>query len=39
MEYEISELGRSLAPIFHQLAEWSKHNLAVAEKARQRYDR
>jgi DNA-binding HxlR family transcriptional regulator len=39
VEYEISELGRSLAPIFHGLAEWSKRNLPEVEKARARHDR
>ncbi|WP_086662505.1 winged helix-turn-helix transcriptional regulator [Lentzea kentuckyensis] len=38
VEYEISELGRSLAPIFHGLAEWSKRNLAEVDEARLRYD-
>lgn len=34
MEYEISELGRSLAPLFAALSEWSV-NLDKVEKARQ----
>ncbi|SDG97268.1 transcriptional regulator, HxlR family [Lentzea fradiae] len=38
VEYEISELGRSLAPVFHGLAEWSKRNLAKVDEARSRYD-
>ncbi len=38
VEYEISELGRSLAPIFHHLADWSTNNLAEVGKARSRYD-
>lgn len=38
VEYEISELGRSLAPIFHNLAEWSMSNLAKVDEARSRYD-
>ncbi|MFC3898870.1 winged helix-turn-helix transcriptional regulator [Lentzea rhizosphaerae] len=38
VEYEISELGRSLAPIFHNLAEWSKRNLTQVDEARLRYD-
>lgn len=37
VEYEISDLGRSLAPLFHSLAEWSP-NLAEVEEARRRYD-
>jgi len=37
VEYEISDLGRSLAPLFHSLADWSP-NLAKVEEARRRYD-
>jgi DNA-binding HxlR family transcriptional regulator len=37
VEYEISDLGRSLAPLFQSLAEWSP-NLAKVEEARQHYD-
>ena len=37
VEYEISDLGRSLAPLFAGLAEWSV-NLAEVERARQDYD-
>jgi DNA-binding HxlR family transcriptional regulator len=37
VEYEISELGRSLAPLFATLAEWSV-NLAKVEQARLDYD-
>lgn len=37
VEYEISELGRSLAPLFASLAEWSP-NLEKVEAARQAYD-
>jgi DNA-binding HxlR family transcriptional regulator len=37
VEYEISELGESLAPLFHSLAEWSP-NLAKVEKAREHFD-
>ena len=37
VEYEISELGRSLAPLFATLADWSV-NLDQVEQARQRYD-
>jgi DNA-binding HxlR family transcriptional regulator len=37
VEYEISELGRSLAPLFHSLAEWSP-NLAKVEEARTHFD-
>ncbi|SFO85872.1 DNA-binding transcriptional regulator, HxlR family [Amycolatopsis arida] len=38
VEYEISELGRSLAPLFATLAEWSTANLDRVEQARQDYD-
>lgn len=37
VEYEISELGASLAPLFATLAEWSV-NLGKVEQARQDYD-
>ncbi|KUM79802.1 winged helix-turn-helix transcriptional regulator [Streptomyces curacoi] len=37
VEYEISELGRSLAPLFAALSEWSV-NLAEVERARADYD-
>jgi DNA-binding HxlR family transcriptional regulator len=37
VEYEISELGRSLAPLFATLAEWSV-NLDKVEQARLEYD-
>jgi DNA-binding HxlR family transcriptional regulator len=37
VEYEISDLGRSLGPLFHSLAEWSP-NLDKVEEARKRYD-
>ncbi|SNX65788.1 HxlR family transcriptional regulator [Streptomyces sp. TLI_55] len=38
VEYEISELGRSLAPLFAHLAEWSIEHLGEVEEARQAYD-
>jgi len=38
VEYEISELGRSLAPLFAHLAEWSTEHLGEVEEARQAYD-
>jgi DNA-binding HxlR family transcriptional regulator len=38
VEYEISELGRSLAPLFAQLAEWASTHLDEVEQARQDYD-
>lgn len=37
VEYEISELGRSLAPLFAALGSWSG-NLAAVERARRDYD-
>ncbi len=37
VEYEISDLGRSLAPLFAALAEWSV-NLDQVEQARRDYD-
>ena len=37
VEYEISDLGRSLAPLFATLAEWSV-NLDQVEQARRDYD-
>ncbi|MDI9836424.1 MULTISPECIES: winged helix-turn-helix transcriptional regulator [unclassified Streptomyces] len=38
VEYEISELGRSLAPIFAHLADWSAENLHKVERARREFD-
>lgn len=38
VEYEISELGRSLAPLFAALAEWTAVNLEKVEQARQDHD-
>ncbi|GJF33674.1 HxlR family transcriptional regulator [Kitasatospora sp. NE20-6] len=38
VEYEISELGRSLAPLFAHLAEWAATNLDEVERARDVYD-
>lgn len=32
VEYEISELGRSLGPLFAVLADWSQDNLARVEQ-------
>ncbi|QDP95596.1 helix-turn-helix transcriptional regulator [Microlunatus elymi] len=37
VEYEISELGRSLAPIFADLGSWSQQNMARVEEARKAY--
>jgi DNA-binding HxlR family transcriptional regulator len=38
VEYEISELGRSLAPLFSTLASWAGENLPRVEAARQAFD-
>jgi DNA-binding HxlR family transcriptional regulator len=38
VEYEISELGRSLAPLFAHLAEWTSTNLGKVDRARHDYD-
>ncbi|WP_328360638.1 helix-turn-helix transcriptional regulator [Streptomyces sp. NBC_00445] len=38
VEYEISALGRSLAPLFAHLAEWASDNLEKVEESRQAYD-
>ncbi|MER6346952.1 winged helix-turn-helix transcriptional regulator [Streptomyces sp. NPDC001595] len=38
VEYEISDLGRSLAPLFAHLAAWAGENLDKVERARQDYD-
>jgi DNA-binding HxlR family transcriptional regulator len=38
VEYEISELGRSLAPLFASLAEWADANLDHVEASRAAYD-
>jgi DNA-binding HxlR family transcriptional regulator len=38
VEYEISDLGRSLAPLFATLADWSLANLGRVEQARRSFD-
>ena len=38
VEYEITDLGRSLAPLFATLAEWSAQHLGDVEKARLEFD-
>ena len=38
VEYEISDLGRSLGPLFHHLATWSTEHLPHVDKARETYD-
>ncbi|MFE9762918.1 winged helix-turn-helix transcriptional regulator [Streptomyces sp. NPDC005808] len=39
VEYEISDLGRSLAPLFAHLTDWSMENLPKVEQARVEFDR
>ncbi|MFF3561314.1 winged helix-turn-helix transcriptional regulator [Streptomyces sp. NPDC002574] len=38
VEYEISELGSSLAPLFASLADWSQGHMPEVDRARSRYD-
>ncbi|MGW4231866.1 winged helix-turn-helix transcriptional regulator [Streptomyces sp. NPDC004980] len=38
VEYEISDLGRSLAPLFAHLSEWATANLGEVERSRHDYD-
>ena len=38
VEYEITELGRSLAPVFASLVNWSDEHLDQVEVARSDYD-
>src|SRR3954462_7351322 len=38
VEYEISELGQSLAPLFAHLATWTADNLPKVEQARRDFD-
>ncbi|MEJ3745227.1 helix-turn-helix domain-containing protein [Actinomycetes bacterium KLBMP 9797] len=38
VEYEISELGRSLGPLFAHLSEWATSNLDKVDQARHAYD-
>lgn len=38
VEYEISELGGSLGPLFASLATWSAGHLDAVEQARRAYD-
>lgn len=38
VEYEISELGRSLSPVFAALVRWSDRHLPAVHTARQAYD-
>ncbi|MBW6437518.1 helix-turn-helix transcriptional regulator [Actinoplanes hulinensis] len=38
VEYEISELGRSLGPLFAHLSTWASDNLPAVDAARAAYD-
>jgi DNA-binding HxlR family transcriptional regulator len=38
VEYEITELGASLGPLFAHLSEWATAHLGTVEKARHVYD-
>lgn len=38
VEYEITDLGRSLAPLFAHLANWAGAHLETVEQARHAYD-
>jgi len=38
VEYEITDLGRSLAPLFSTLARWTADNMPKVQQARQAYD-
>ncbi|MEE4546552.1 helix-turn-helix domain-containing protein [Streptomyces sp. V4-01] len=38
VEYEISELGRTLGPLFAGMASWAKDHMDAVESARRSYD-
>jgi DNA-binding HxlR family transcriptional regulator len=38
VEYEISDLGRTLAPLFASLFDWSTDHLPLVEQAREQFD-
>jgi DNA-binding HxlR family transcriptional regulator len=38
VEYEITDLGRSLAPVFSALVNWSQDHLTAVAQARNSYD-
>ena len=38
VEYEISDLGRTLAPLFAAVGDWSREHMPRVESARQGYD-
>lgn len=39
VEYEATELGRTLAPVFDHIAVWGEDHLDAVRSARTRYDR
>jgi DNA-binding HxlR family transcriptional regulator len=39
VEYEATELGRTLAPVFDRIAVWAENHLDEVRSARTRYDR
>jgi DNA-binding HxlR family transcriptional regulator len=38
VEYEISDLGRSLGPVFATLTQWADKNLPKVDNARRKFD-
>lgn len=38
MEYEITDLGRSLGPLFAALTAWGRDHQVAVEQARVRFD-
>jgi DNA-binding HxlR family transcriptional regulator len=38
VEYEITDLGRSLSPLFASLSHWAADHLSEVERARREYD-
>jgi DNA-binding HxlR family transcriptional regulator len=38
VEYEITEVGRSLGPLFHSLSQWADAHLGAVDAARADYD-
>jgi len=38
VEYETTELGRSLIPVFASLSDWAASNMPDVEQARKHYD-
>jgi DNA-binding HxlR family transcriptional regulator len=38
VEYETTDLGRTLSPVFAILVSWSEDHLPAVHQARQRYD-